>query len=94
MTIHQAKNREFASVLILWPMTLRDDGELQRRLLYNAVTRAKNAATVIVQDPAPTNSRLARPPFCLPPATAGKLRADEEVAKGGRQRRDSTSDHD
>jgi ATP-dependent exoDNAse (exonuclease V) alpha subunit len=51
MTIHQAKNREFARVLILWPMSMASNPEMQRRLLYNAVTRAQKQATVIVQDP-------------------------------------------
>ncbi len=63
MTIHQAKNREFDRVLILWPVMVPGDVEKQRRLLYNAVTRAKNAATIIVQDPKPTSSRLGSPPF-------------------------------
>lgn len=63
MTIHQAKNREFDRVLILWPVTVPGDVEKQRRLLYNAVTRAKKAATIIVQDPKPTSSRLVNAPF-------------------------------
>jgi hypothetical protein len=37
--------------------------EKQRRLLYNAVTRARKAATIIVLDPKPTSSRLDSPPF-------------------------------
>lgn len=51
MTIHQAKNREFESVIVLWPLKLAGDLERLRRLLYNAVTRARGRATVIVQDP-------------------------------------------
>lgn len=51
LTIHQAKNREFDSVIVLWPMRIRSDVEQQRRLLYNAVTRAKQQALVVVQDP-------------------------------------------
>ncbi len=65
MTIHQAKNREFDNVLILWPVKVQSDQEAQRRLLYNALTRAKNLATVIVQDPDPANSRLKAPPFSM-----------------------------
>lgn len=65
MTIHQAKNREFDRVLILWPVALGGSEEGKRRLLYNAVTRARKAATVIVQDPNPTASRLAVSPFFL-----------------------------
>lgn len=59
MTIHQAKNREFDSVIVLWPYEIRGDVNRQRRLLYNAVTRAKRQAIVIVQNP----SRLTQPPF-------------------------------
>lgn len=51
MTIHQAKNREFESVIVLWPLRLAGDLEQKRRLLYNAVTRARGRAIVLVQDP-------------------------------------------
>lgn len=51
MTIHQAKNREFESVIVLWPLKLTGNSEQKRRLLYNAVTRARGRAVVIVQDP-------------------------------------------
>lgn len=59
MTIHQAKNREFDSVIVLWPYEVAGAADRQRRLLYNAVTRAKRQALVIVQNPA----RLQQPPF-------------------------------
>ena len=59
MTIHQAKNREFDSVLVLWPYEVAGSAERQRRLLYNAITRAKRQALVVVQSP----ERLTRPPF-------------------------------
>ena len=59
MTIHQAKNREFESVIVLWPYEVVGSAERQRRLLYNAVTRAKRRALVVVQNP----GRLASPPF-------------------------------
>lgn len=49
MTIHQAKNREFDNVIILWPYQIIPDTEKQKRLLYNGVTRAKNRCWVIVQ---------------------------------------------
>lgn len=65
MTIHQAKNREFDNVLILWPVQVPSDPEAQRRLLYNALTRAKKLATVIVQEPVPAKSRLHLPPFLM-----------------------------
>ena len=59
MTIHQAKNREFHSVIVLWPYEVAGTIERQRRLLYNGITRAKYRALVVVQDP----SRLGQPPF-------------------------------
>jgi hypothetical protein len=65
MTIHQAKNREFDNVLVLWPVQVPSEPEAQRRLLYNALTRAKNLATVIVQDPVPAKSRLKVSPFSM-----------------------------
>ena len=61
MTIHQAKNREFPVVIILWPFQVIGDAGLSRRLLYNAITRAKRRAIVIVQDP--EKKRLNAPPF-------------------------------
>lgn len=51
MTIHQAKNREFESVIVLWPLKIAGDLDRKRRLLYNAITRARGRAVVIVQDP-------------------------------------------
>lgn len=51
MTIHQAKNREFESVIVLWPLKFGGNLEQKRRFLYNAVTRARGRAVVIVQDP-------------------------------------------
>lgn len=50
MRIHQAKNREFDNVVVLWTYSLAGDAsdEYKRRLLYNAITRAKRSCTVIV----------------------------------------------
>ena len=59
MTIHQAKNREFHSVIVLWPYEVAGSVERQRRLLYNAVTRARFRVLVVVQNP----NRLDQPPF-------------------------------
>ena len=59
MTIHQAKNREFHSVIVLWPYQVAGTIERQRRLLYNAITRAKCRVLVVVQNP----NRLHQPPF-------------------------------
>lgn len=59
MTIQQAKNREFDHVAVVWPYTIPNDDEQKRRLLYNAITRAKRKCIVLVQA-----KRLAdAPPF-------------------------------
>jgi superfamily I DNA/RNA helicase len=47
-TVHGAKNREFDNVVILWSYKVPPDQEQQRRLLYNAVTRAKQKCMVLV----------------------------------------------
>lgn len=60
-TVHQAKNREFDAVIVLWPLAIRSDVKQQRRLLYNAVTRARHEALVVVQDP--KGDRLEDPVF-------------------------------
>ena len=64
MTIHQAKNREFPVVIVLWPFQVVGDVVRARRLLYNAITRAKRRAIVIVEDP--KKKRLNLPPFACP----------------------------
>ena len=58
LLIHQAKNREFDSVVILWTYSLAGGAsdEYKRRLLYNAITRAKRSCTVIVLGPNRINS--------------------------------------
>ena len=50
MTVQQAKNREFDGVVIIWPYQVGGDAEHKRRLLYNAVTRAKRWCNVVVQN--------------------------------------------
>lgn len=50
MTVHQAKNREFDGVFILWPYKIGGDDEHKRRLLYNALTRAQRWCTVVAQN--------------------------------------------
>ncbi|MDR4483174.1 MAG: ATP-binding domain-containing protein [Nitrospirales bacterium] len=52
MTIHQAKNREFDHVIVLWPFTVPKNDEQRRRLFYNAITRAHQSCTVLVQNDA------------------------------------------
>ena len=59
MTIHQAKNREFDHVVVAWPYSTPPSNEQKRRLLYNAITRAKRKCLILVQDDKLTKS----PPF-------------------------------
>ena len=63
MTVHQAKNREFNGVIIIWPYKIAGDAEQQRRLLYNAITRAKQWCAIIVQG----HDLLKKPPFAAQP---------------------------
>lgn len=50
ITIHAAKNREFETVIILWPYEVSGNTLYKRKLLYNAITRAKTNAIIIVQN--------------------------------------------
>jgi hypothetical protein len=59
LTVQQAKNREFDGVVVLWPYQVGGDAEHKRRLLYNAVTRARRWCHIIVQG----QEILAAPPF-------------------------------
>ncbi len=59
MTIHQAKNREFDDVVVIWPHRVPTGDDQRRRLLYNAITRARRRCTVLVQ----AASLLQTPPF-------------------------------
>lgn len=59
LTVQQAKNREFDGVVVIWPYQVGGDAEHKRRLLYNAVTRARRWCNVIVQG----QNILAGPPF-------------------------------
>lgn len=59
MTIHGAKNREFDNVIVLWPAAVGGSDDQKRRLLYNAVTRAKERCLVLVQ----AKFSLNQPPF-------------------------------
>jgi hypothetical protein len=47
-TVHGAKNREFDNVFVFWGYKLPGDPEKERRLLYNAITRAKKHCIVLV----------------------------------------------
>jgi len=59
MTVHGAKNREFGLVIVLWPAAIGGSADQRRRLLYNAITRAKYRCLVLVQ----AQSALSQPPF-------------------------------
>jgi len=59
MTIHQAKNREFDNVVIIWPFQIPTDNDSRRRLIYNAITRAKKTCLIIVQ----SDSLIKEAPF-------------------------------
>ena len=48
-TVHGAKNREFDDVFVIWPFQVAPGPELQRRLLYNAVTRARRRCILLIQ---------------------------------------------
>lgn len=47
LTVHGAKNREFDNVIVVWPYKVNE--KLKRRLLYNAITRAKKHCMVLLQ---------------------------------------------
>jgi superfamily I DNA/RNA helicase len=59
MTVHGAKNREFDNVIVLWPAAITGSEDQKRRLLYNAVTRAKERCLVLVQ----ATAHLSQAPF-------------------------------
>jgi len=54
-------NRKFPIVIVLWPFGVPGEDALARRWLYNAVTRAKKRAIVVVEDP--KRDRLKKAPF-------------------------------
>ncbi|MCW2240422.1 ATP-binding domain-containing protein [Azospirillum canadense] len=49
LTVHGAKNREFDGVVVLWSYAVAGSAEQKRRLLYNAVTRAKRWCLVLAE---------------------------------------------
>ena len=59
MSIHAAKNRQFRNVVVLWGPGVRGSDDLQRRLLYNAISRAEEQCTVFVR----TQALMNAPPF-------------------------------
>jgi len=48
-TVHGAKNREFENVIVLWSYKATGTSLQKRKLLYNAITRAKRNVVIIVQ---------------------------------------------
>ncbi len=82
MTVHQAKNREFRGVIVLWPYEVGGSAGKQRRLLYNATTRAREWVLVLVQDP--SRKRVSAPPFM---SVARPARAAASTARSSRRRR-------
>jgi hypothetical protein len=59
MTIQAAKNRQFRDVVVLWGPGVPGDANHQRRLLYNAISRAEHSCTVMVR----AQQQLQQPPF-------------------------------
>jgi superfamily I DNA/RNA helicase len=49
MTVYAAKNREFDGVVVFWPYQIGGSDDHKRRLLYNAITRAKQWCVIVVQ---------------------------------------------
>ena len=47
--LHQAKNRQFDHVIILWPHGVPGGDQLKARLLYNGITRARVSCRVFVR---------------------------------------------
>lgn len=56
LTIHGAKNRQFRNVVVLWGPGVVGTDDYKRRLLYNAITRAEQRCTVLVQTQALLNA--------------------------------------
>ncbi|VVT12194.1 ATP-dependent helicase [Hoeflea sp. EC-HK425] len=59
MSIHQAKNRQFDNVVLLWPPGVPGSDEQKCRLLYNGITRAARNCSVFVR----VERNLREPPF-------------------------------
>lgn len=59
MSIHQAKNRQFGTVVLLWPPGVGGSDEQKARLLYNGITRATHNCFVFVR----TQPLLNQAPF-------------------------------
>lgn len=90
-TIHGTKNREFENIFVLWNAHTvgRWSAEEQRRLLYNAITRARSNCLVIVlgseeraqSDPVLRLLGPPRPAFAKKPAKPKKVRRNKSNSK-------------
>jgi len=56
MTVHGAKNREFDGVVVFWPYQVGGSDDHKRRLLYNAITRAKSWCAIVLAGKQLTNA--------------------------------------
>lgn len=65
MSIHQAKNRQFDHVVLLWPPGVGGGDEQKARLLYNGITRAVHNCSVFVR----TQQTLNQAPFQFVPVS-------------------------
>ena len=87
LTAHGAKNREFDHVFVFWGFKAdKWTSEEQRRLLYNAITRAKRDCTVLILG---SEKRVTQSPVLslLGPAQA----AIDATWRKGRRKRPSTA---
>jgi len=62
LSIHQAKNRQFDHVIVLWPHGVPGSDEFKARLLYNGITRARRSCKVFAH----SANLLQQPPFTFP----------------------------
>lgn len=83
MTVQQAKNREFDGVIVLWPYQVPKVEEHRRRMLYNAITRAKKWCVVVVQADG-KKDRLREPPFSIPADALAEIRANARGRGAGK----------
>nr|WP_072597122.1 ATP-binding domain-containing protein [Sinorhizobium americanum] len=49
LSIHQAKNRQYDQIIILWPHGVPGNDEFKARLLYNGITRARRGCKIFVR---------------------------------------------
>jgi hypothetical protein len=93
MTVHGAKNREFDNDFVLWGYKLPPNKVQQRKLLYNAITRAvKNCVVLVLGDVKraaddPILSLLGPAQFAVPQ----KAKAKHAKKQSGAEQRDRRS---